>query len=264
MKRFATILIISLSVAYAQDRLFTFTYQSTVLSKGQKELEIWTTQRESRDKYYSAFDHRIEFEIGLGANLQTAFYLNYGYSKSVISNIASESVLNEYIYSVSNEWKYKLSDPVLSVIGSALYFEYTLGVDKTELEAKVILDRQLGNTLHALNIVGEYEVKKKFTTSGTQINIGNTIERKLLFIYGLSVHLTPNFYAGLELWNKNKFESGSHHYSVFSAGPCLSFSMEGFWANLTILPQLLNFKTGKRELNKNEKLQTRLIFSYVF
>ncbi len=60
----------------AQDRLFTYTYQSTVLNKGQKELEIWNTLRTGRSDFYSRLDNRSEFEVGLGKNFQTAFYLN--------------------------------------------------------------------------------------------------------------------------------------------------------------------------------------------
>jgi hypothetical protein len=60
----------------AQDRLFTYTYQSTLLNNGQRELEVWNTLRAGRQDYYARIDNRTEFEIGLGKNLQTAFYLN--------------------------------------------------------------------------------------------------------------------------------------------------------------------------------------------
>ncbi len=76
-------MMISLGRVFAQDRVFTYTYQSPVLNKGQKEIEVWTTLRGGRNDYFRGIDHRLEFEIGLGKRLQTAFYLNYGYSRGI-------------------------------------------------------------------------------------------------------------------------------------------------------------------------------------
>jgi hypothetical protein len=44
MKKFIFLLALAnVTIIYGQDRLFTYTYQSTVLNKGQKEIEIWNT-----------------------------------------------------------------------------------------------------------------------------------------------------------------------------------------------------------------------------
>ena len=60
--------------ANAQDRVFTYTYQSNVLNKGQKEIEVWSTLGTGRQDYYRGFDHSLEFEMGLGGNLQQERY----------------------------------------------------------------------------------------------------------------------------------------------------------------------------------------------
>jgi hypothetical protein len=113
-------LFINFTTAYGQDRLFTYTYQSNVLSKGQKELEIWNTLRSGRNDYYSRFDNRSEFEIGLGTRLQTAFYLNLT-SITATNEVNSVKLLEtEHEISFSNEWKFKLMDPVADPIGLAL------------------------------------------------------------------------------------------------------------------------------------------------
>src|SRR5262245_22445372 len=83
MKRLTAVLLAlfgmtSASLAQANDRHFTYTYESAVLPPDARELEVWTTWRTGRDRYYSAFDHRLEFEIGLTERLLTAFYLNFG------------------------------------------------------------------------------------------------------------------------------------------------------------------------------------------
>lgn len=250
---------------HAQDRLFTYTHQSSVLNKSQKELEIWTTISNGREHYFRGLKHRIEFEMGLGGNLQTAFYLNYGYSKAIVENAGVESVSEKKDYSFSNEFKYKLSDPVANVIGSALYFEYTLGTSETELEGKLIFDKQIGKTLHAFNVVGEYEIENEFEPKGVEIEVETETEKVLELYYAMAYKIKEGLSLGFEVKNKNQFDSKSKwEASVLSAGPCFAYSNNGFWINLTMMPQITNLKGSGLELKSHEKFQTRLIFSYVF
>ena len=248
----------------AQDRVFNYTYQSGVLNKGQKEIEIWSTLASGRADFYRSINHRMEYEVGLGGKLQTSFYLNYGYGKSVVEENGIQILKNDTKYSFSNEWKLKLSDPVANRIGSALYFEYTLAPDETELEGKIILDKQIGNFTHAFNIVGEYELGKKFTPEGTTLTAENEQELTIELNYGLSYRIKNNLSVGLEAMNQNQIAESKWENSVLTLGPCISYSTSGFWVNLTVMPQIANLKGGGLELDEHEKLQTRLIFSYVF
>lgn len=244
----------------AQDRVFTYTYQSNVLNKGQKELEVWTTLGTGRQDYYRGLDHRLEFEIGLGGKLQTAFYLNYGYSASQSSNGMNLDFNNSY--SFANEWKLKLSDPVANKLGSALYFEYTLAPAETELEGKLILDKQMGKFIHALNLVGELELKKEFEADENKLE--NEAEVKLEWNYGLSYRLRDNWFAGLEVMNSNVLEEGELEKSILSAGPGVAYVGKGFWINFTLMPQLANLKGGGRSITEDDGLEARLLFSYEF
>jgi hypothetical protein len=257
--------IINCTALFGQDRIFTYTYQSGVLNKGQKELEVWTTMHNGRADYYRAFDHRLEFEVGLGGKIQTAFYLNYGYSKGVTESNGVQQLNTNTEYSFSNEWKFKLTDPVADFLGSALYFEYTLSPSATELEGKIILDKQKGKILQALNVTGEYEFFKDFISEGNKINTGSDQELKIEFNYALSYKIKEGLSIGLELFNENQF-SGSMEleYSLLSLGPVLSYNINSFWINLTVMPQITNLKGKGLELTENEKLQTRLVFSYAF
>ena len=77
MKTYFTLLFISiLYFANGQDRIFTYTYQTNVLHSGQREIEVWNTLETGREDYYQRLRSRVEYELGLGGNLQTAFYLN--------------------------------------------------------------------------------------------------------------------------------------------------------------------------------------------
>lgn len=258
------IAILGIVQANAQDRIFNYTYQSGVLNKGQKEIEIWTTMKNMKENYYKSFSHRMEYEVGLGSKLQTSFYLNYGYGSAIEDQNGIQTLNNFTDYSFSNEWKLKLSDPVANRLGSALYFEYTLGPTETELEAKIILDKHIGNFVHAFNAVGEYEIEKEFVSNGTKLNPGNHPELALELNYGLAYRLKNNVSFGLEVMNQNIIDNSEWEFSVLSAGPCLSWATSGFWVNLTFMPQLANLKGGGLELHDNQKYQTRLVFSYAF
>ncbi|HEY3390494.1 MAG TPA: hypothetical protein VGK38_13030, partial [Prolixibacteraceae bacterium] len=236
----------------AQDRLFTYTYQSGVLNKGQKEIEIWTTLSNGRENFYRGIDHRMEYEVGLGGKLQTSFYLNYGYNKAVTDNNGIQSLTSDAEYSFSNEWKLKLTDPVANPIGTALYFEYSLAPTETAVEGKIILDKQTGKFVNALNLVGEYVIGKEFVANGTKLNAENRNELNVEFNYGVSYRIKNNLSIGIEAFNQNKIVESKWLNSVLLLGPCLSYSTNGFWVNLTCMPQIADLKGGGLELQDHE------------
>ena len=257
-------LIFIVSQAPAQDRVFTYTYQSGVLNKGQKEIEVWSTLSGGRNNFYRSLDHSLEFEIGLGHRLQTSFYLNYGSSSAVTEENGNQILTNSTDYSFSNEWKLKFTDPVADRIGSALYFEYSLAPTTTAFEGKFILDKQMGRFTNAFNLVGEYEIARQFTPDGTKLKSENEGEFTLELNYGLSYKIKDHLNLGVEAMSQNRISGSDWENSVLLMGPAFSYSTNGFWINLTCMPQITNLKGGGLELNDHERLQTRLIFSYEF
>jgi len=250
--------------AVAQDRVFTYTYQSNVLNRGQKELEVWTTLGTGRQDFYRGLNHSLEFEVGLGGKLQTAFYLNYGYSKGITKSNGLDVLTSDNSYSFANEWKLKFSDPVANKLGSAAYFEYALAPEGIDIEGKLILDKQTGRFIHALNLVGELEMDKDFVTIGSKIRAENVQEYKLEWNYGFSYQINNRFFAGVEVMNENVFAEGALEKSILTAGPTVSYSGQGFWMNFTLMPQLTDLKSGGRNITDEDGLQARLIFSYEF
>ncbi len=248
----------------AQDRVFTYTYQSNVLNKGQKELEVWTTLGTSRQDYYRGLKHSLEFEIGLGGKLQTAFYLNYSYSIGISENNGIDILNSDQSYSFANEWKLKLSDPVANKIGSALYFEYALAPDAADLEGKIILDKQSGRFVQALNLTGELGFEKEFIALGNKIEVENVNELKLELNYGWSYKISNNWFAGFEIMNENVFIDSELEKSLLTAGPGFSYSSNGYWINFSLMPQITELKSGSRNIADEDGLQARLIFSYEF
>jgi len=267
-------LSLSAQIGSAQDRIFTYTYQSNTLAPGQKELEIWTTLRTGREGYYRSLDNRFEFEVGIAKNLQTAFYLNSSQTAQEVRFLDTQA--NEIVsieqsngWSFSNEWKLKLSDPVGNVIGSALYGEFTIAPTETELEFKLILDKKTGPFFHALNLESEFEFETEIEEEDGMLEVETEEKTKFKLVYGLARNLGQHWHVGLESFLKAGQVQEPMDYMVLFAGPGFSYSKGSFWLNLTVMPQvagLLHPTEGASGLylEKEEKLQTRLMFSYVF
>lgn len=260
---FLIFIVISGVSLSAQDRLFTYTYQSSVLNKGQRELEIWNTLRTGRQDYYARLDNRSEFEIGLGKNLQTAFYLNLTTITNTVESNSVKSLQTENEISFSNEWKYKILDPVANSVGLALYAEYGIGSSEYELESKLIIDKKIKDFTIAANAVYELELKPGINSNEKEWEKETKNEYNLAFGYSLS----PGFHLTQENAFNNVFEDGSLLHSSIYSGVGFSFVRENFWINFTFLPQLASLKgetNTNLNLNEFEKVQIRLLFSYAF
>jgi len=251
----------------ANERSFTYTYESSVLNAGQREIEIWNTFHWQRQDYYRRFRHRVEYEVGLGGNLQTAFYLNLTNTAKQEGSGSTAFLEKEIEVGFSNEWKYKLSDPVANVLGFALYGEVGVTANEVELEGKIILDKKIGSTLQALNLVFEPEWETEIENGKTATGYAFSFECD----YGFSYRLSDRWNLGVELRNHNEYtKDGRLQHSTLFGGPVVSYATEGFWITLTALPQLYAFralpgnKNSHRELRVHEQLETRMIFSYEF
>ena len=240
--------------ARANERHFSYTYESAVLAPGEKELEVWTTYRNGRDTRYTRFDERMEFEVGLLPGLQTSFYLNLtAVGQEVDGQLATGTEL-----SVSNEWKWRLLDGAVDGIGLALYGEITGSVDELELEGKLIIDKRIGNLLIAANFVAEHEWGYGIGTTAKELHLDGFLAASWFF--------TPRFSIGLEAWNANIIAEGVWEHSAFFLGPAMSYSGDGWWVTFTALPQLPAFKPseggGKYVFTDYERFQARLLFSF--
>jgi hypothetical protein len=260
---FFIVALSGIMVTRAQDRLFTYTYQSTVLNKGQRELESWNTIRTGRDDFYVRFDNRTEFEIGLGGKLQTAFYLNLSSKTKTAMEDTVKVLSTENEIGFSNEWKLKILDPVADPVGLALYAEAGISSNEFDLEGKIILDKRIGHFTIAGNGVYEFEFAPHYQNN----ELAWKTEQKLDGVLGFAWSFGTKFHLTQENTCNNVFSDGKLAHSTLYSGLGMSYSLEKFWVNFTILPQVASFKgstNSKLNLNEFEKIQFRLLFSYMF
>lgn len=243
--------------AAASERHFAYTYESGVLRTGAREVEPWSTFRFGRSDFYSAFDSRIEAELGLTDRLQTALYLNL---KAVTADTPAGRSSTTEIEGVSSEWKLKLADPVADPVGVALYGELSAGTSEVELEGKLILDKRVGRLLGALNLVAEREWD--FEEAGTE---GET---KMEVDAGACVFLTPRLTAGREVRSHTVLPpKGEPTRSALFLGPTVSYARERWWVAASVLPQVWaprGASDGHLDLVEHERVEVRLLFGLEF
>ncbi len=245
------------AAAHANERHFTYTYETNVLAPGVIEVEPWATARLGKDRYYTGIDNRLEFEVGVVENLQTALYINFG----VEGMRAGDTIATASNHKgISSEWKYKLSDAVADTVGSAVYLEGTLGADELELEGKLLLDKRIGNLHLACNAVYEFE----------RNDAENIVEHKLHAMAGVAYFVRDNWSIGLEAVNSNIVEPEApgaknelKHGALF-AGPVLSWSRGNAWMAVSALPQWMGYGSAVpagRGLNLDdfERFQGRIL-----
>ncbi len=252
--------------AHANRRRFTYIYESAVLPKDVREIELWNTLRLNKKNFYRRLDQRVEYEWGLGGGVQSAIYLNHTSKASMSgSDIETENEL-----SFSNEWKFKLFDAYADPLGLGLYAEWTAAPTELELEGKLLIDKSLTENLFiAFNAVAEVE----FITAVEVDEVVTENETKLEFDLGLSYDIGAGFAVGLE---------GRHHsvmfdveetdgtertatFSALFAGPTLSYMGTNWWITATFLPQIAGTadkSTDKLDLVEHQKAEARLLFSF--
>ncbi len=260
-KIFCVVSCFIITSSFAQDRFFARTYTSNVLPKGAIDLELWHTSRIGHsNQFFHAQDQRMEFEFGLGKNVQTAFYFNR-YQKR-FSETDNETITSNEI-GFSNEWKWKLSDPSKNKIGFALYVEWGIkGGDEAGLETKIILDKSIGKSLFAFNGIVECEKEFEWKNGKTFSNNWQMpVEFDLAYLYNINY----NIGLGFEISNHNEIDKANGWgHSVFFGGPTLNYRGDRWFIIANYLPQWgnvhkTNFAPFSKVLDEHERAEARII-----
>lgn len=180
----ATLALVSLTEAGS--RRFAYSYETTTMAAGAMELESWVTWKTNKDSDpdFERFDIRHEFEYGVTDRFQLALYFaDWRYEKS-----SGQSGKTEF-RDVAVEAIYNLTDPNTTPFGSALYGEVKGGDDFIELEAKFLLQKNLGAWMFVYNIGAEIEWEDDYAND----------EAELMQSAGVSYQFNPSWSVGAEV-----------------------------------------------------------------
>ena len=259
-------LAVSTLIAQADERFFTYVYESEVLPKGGWEFEQWLTYRKGfaggdRRMSQHIWDFREEIEYGMTERLSTALYLNFR-DKQTVARQPGLPDSNEFSFKgVSTELKYQLTSPNTDPVGLALYVEPTYNGNEVELEYKLIASKNIGDRwVVAANVSFEQEWEKER---------GATKKESVLeFTAGVAHRFSPKWSAGLETRYHSVYEGvglNNHLGTGWFAGPNVHYGGSRWWATLAVLPQL-GGTPGDRRLNTTEHqlFETRLLIGFNF
>ena len=170
----------------AGSRRFTYNYETTTMSKGAMELESWVTWKTNKDADadFERFDIRHEFEYGVTDRFQLALYFaDWRYEEN-----ATESGKVEF-RDVAIEAIYNLTDPNTTAFGSAVYGEIKGSDEFIELEAKLLLQKNIGQWMFVYNIGGEIGWEDNYESDFAE----------LMQSAGASYQINPSWSVGVEV-----------------------------------------------------------------
>lgn len=261
--RFKGVILVLISLfvlplsASADERFFSYVYESDPMPEGGWELEQWITNQNGRDDQdYSAWNFRTEIEHGITANLTGALYLNWDSIR--IDRDSGDSTTEAEFKGVSGELLYSILNPLLDPVGLAVYGEYTTDGTDQEAETKIILSKDLGNFILAAH--AEYEMEWEREDQRTEQ------EASIEFALGAAYKLSPQWSVGVEARNKSAYPDGldlsGQEYQTWSVGPNVHYGSPKWWATLTVLPQVWgngDGSSGGRNLVHEEEVEIRLL-----
>ncbi|MBM4364819.1 MAG: hypothetical protein FJ102_01280 [Deltaproteobacteria bacterium] len=243
-------LLLSLSLALANERHFTYTYDAEVLPAGAREVESWTTFMPMSDGMLDVAQ-RVEIEFPVSPRVMSALYLN-----------GSGGMHGSSFDGISSEWKWNVVSRHTAPVGLALYGEVGLGPVETELEAKVIIDKEAGPLLLAYNLVGEAELEREMSGAEVETEVEWVIENDL----GVAVRLGQAWSVGAEVRNHTEIPaSEGFEHSAFFVGPTVAYASADWWGALTALPQVyaIHDEPGL-VMDEHTMVEARLLMGFHF
>lgn len=242
---------------------FGYIYTTDTHPQGRWEFEQWATLRTGKPHGdYNLWQLREEIEYGVTDNFQLSGYVNW-LSVNAFRDKVDGTTGGAFVpegadpnkrYSstrfdtVSLEGIYRLLSPYKDPLGLALYLEPSVGPDRREVETKLLLQKNFfdDQLIIAGNATLAWEWEHK---SGNPLADPAEVDARprwekdveLEFTTGASYRVATGWYAGLEFRNHNVYKGhslGNQEFTSFFAGPSVHYSTEGWWATLTVLPQL--------------------------
>ena len=257
---------IAVNAAWADERLFTYTYEPETAPQGMFVFEQWVTSRVGRNASvgqndYSRLQFREEFEYGVTDNYSVALYVNHDYERFKDPDTGATSSRYDWT-GVSLENKFMVFNPADHAVGLSLYLEPTYDGKNFELEQKIILGQRCGDWKWALNFTHATEWTDHFRMTEGELEVS----------FGLAYQLSSRWAIGLEIRDHNELpEYKRWENTALYIGPVISYRREHWWAALTVMPQVYgaNFGgdpdgNGTLELEGHERLNVRFIFGYNF
>lgn len=206
------------NLAHADRRSFVWNYEAKTMTKGETELEYYLTasvdRPDGQDFDRLTFEHQAEVEYGITDNFDVAMYQIFRQRE----NADGSEAFTWRGYKARA--RYRFGEIGQYFVDPLVYLEFVHkpAGDEIEFEEKLVLSKNIGNVILALNGTFEQEMKYK---SDTEVYV---IEPS----FGVGYQFAPWVTLGAETTYRYVTEDGEGFNALF-AGPTISLAGESLW-----------------------------------
>lgn len=229
MKPFVAALLLVASAAWA-DRPFPWTWTTSTQPTRTNDVELWLSGRSGRLTPYDVVELRGYVSSGPVKRVD----VHFGVETELILQRREQKALDGRIAAIA---RYRFLDPT-DVIGLALMARGAFGVASAVMEGRLVLDRVLGDVLLAASSSFERTVFW---------DRRDAIETRLEHSAAMSLRITPDVTAGVEVRARQALASGAYQGTAFYGGPTLSVVTRWAWFSVGAVVQ---FASNKAEGDK--------------
>jgi hypothetical protein len=220
--------LVTAATASATPQPLPFTYVYETLPKGSLELEqyadytpIKVLDQGGNPLTYGASQFQTEFEYGITDRLELGLYVTIAPTTDAAQNVPP---LTEGT-GIKERLRLRLAEEGQWPLDVGLYGELVENERELELEAKIILQRRIGDLRIVANLWGEREYENFSVHQGDWV-INPTV--------GLTYQVTPVFHPGIEGWMRAEYPDSSPPRTFnlgpqAYVGPTMMFDFGNFW-----------------------------------
>jgi len=217
--------VVAPSLAAADRRAFTRTYEYMTMPKGETEVELYTTQSRATfdDASPESFEFMLELEHGITDRWDISLY--HVFEQSTGAGTPADPGEALHLSEIKLRTRYRFAERGELPVDPVLYVEAikAFGAGVYEAEAKAILARDFGLVTVAVNPIAE-------------LKFGGDVaepELELGWAAGVTYEVAPSLKVGGETWGA--FEVEAPDELGASAGPALSWApSESLWVTTTV------------------------------
>jgi hypothetical protein len=233
------------------DRPFPFTWTSPTQPKQTSAVEVWVTARSGRPVQYDLLEGRAWVGLGVARNAD----LHLGLEADATLRRREQKELDGRLVALA---RYRFLEPT-EVVGLALIGRFGLGVASSVFEARVVIDRVVGDTVLALNSSFERTIDWQRREQ---------IDTRLDHSIGIGLRIAPDLVAGFEGRARQGIKNGQYQGTAVYTGPTLTWRTTWFSVSLGLLAQIASHKVqgdrGNGEsliFRDDERFAIRIAFS---
>jgi hypothetical protein len=222
------------ATAFATPQPLPFSYVYETLPKGSLEVETYVDYDPIKVKdvngnpvTYGATQFQTEFEYGITDRLELGLYATIAPSSGETAVYTDIPALTEGT-GLKERLRLRFAEAGEWPVDVGIYGELVETEREVELEAKILLQRRIGDLRLVANLWGEREYEN------LSIHQGDWVVNPTL---GATYQVTPLFHPGVESWLHAEFPD-SNPPSVFNnrpqvyVGPTMMFDFGNFWFTL--------------------------------